>query len=155
VNLSQAQAKNIKVGDEATLSPTDGSEPAMGKVTVVSPAVDANSTTVQVWVQAPNAGERLRAGAAVRVSIVAATIDNATIVPAAALLPSDEGGTIVITVDDKNVAHHRPVMLGIREPDTVQVLDGVQPGERVVTVGGLGLDDMAKVRIAKPDEGAK
>jgi HlyD family secretion protein len=155
VNLSQAQAKNIKVGNDATMAPTDGSEPVRGKVTIVSPAVDPNSTTVQVWVQAPNPDERLRAGAAVRVSILAETVDNATVIPAAAILPSDEGGTIVITVDDKSVAHHKTVTIGIREPDKVQVLDGVQPGERVVTVGGLGLDDMAKVRIVKPGEDAK
>ena len=154
LNLSQEQAKDIKSGDAATLTPADGSEPAMGKVTIVSPAVDANSTTVQVWVQASNPGERLRAGASVHVSIVAATIDGTTVMPASAVLPSDEGDTIAITVDDKNVAHHQKVTIGVREPDTVQVLDGVKPGDRVVTVGGLGLDDMAKVRVVKPGEGA-
>src|SRR6185436_4332878 len=77
VNLSQEQAKHVKVGNEATLTPADGSAPVSGKVSIVSPAVDPNSTTVQVWVQALNSGERLRAGASVHVAIVAATIDNA------------------------------------------------------------------------------
>src|SRR5207248_946330 len=95
VNLSQTQAKNVKVGNEATLTPIDGTSEVSGKVTIVSPAVDPNSTTVQVWVQAVNPGERLRAGASVHVTIVAATIDGATIVPAAAILPAEEGGTMV------------------------------------------------------------
>ena len=152
VNLSQDQAKDIKVGDKATLTPSDGSEPAEGKVTIVSPAVDPNSTTVQVWVQASNPGERLRAGASVHVAIVAATIAGATLIPTAAVLPSEEGGTIVVTVDDKNIAHQQKVEIGVREAEQVQVLSGVKPGDRVVTVGGLGLEDKAKVRVVKPDE---
>ena len=163
VNLSQTQAKNVKVGNEATLTPIDGTAEVSGKVTIVSPAVDPNSTTVQVWVQAVNPGERLRAGASVHVTIVAATIDGATTVPASAILPAEEGGTMVVTIDETNTANHTKVQEGVREGDRVQVLmelqpdgtiEGVQPGDRVVIVGGLGLEDGAKVRIVKPGEAA-
>ena len=141
VNMAQDQAKNVKVGDEATITPADGGEPVTGQVTIVSPASDPNSTTVQVWVQADNPGERLRAGQSVHVSIVAATIDGATLVPAPAILPNDEGDTIVLVVDDKNVAHEKVVQIGVREPEMVQIVAGVESGERVVTQGGLGLED--------------
>jgi HlyD family secretion protein len=154
INMAQDQAKDIKTGDEATLTPADGSEPVSGKVTIVSPAADLNSTTVQVWVQADNHDERLRAGQSVHVAIVAATIDGATLIPAAAVLPSDEGGTVVLVVDDKDIAHQRKVQIGVREPELVQVVAGVEPGERVITLGGLGLDDKAKVRVMKPGEKA-
>jgi len=105
-------------------------------------------------VQADNPEGRLRAGQAVHVAIVAATIDGATLIPAQAVLPSDEGGTMVLVVDDKNVAHRTPVQIGVREPEMVQVLSGVAAGDRVVTVGGLGLDDKASVRVMKPGEKA-
>jgi RND family efflux transporter MFP subunit len=161
VNLSQEQARNVKVGNTATLTPIDGSAAVAGTVTIVSPAVDPNSTTVQVWVQAVNPGERLRVGASVHATIVAATIEGATLVPAAAILPAEEGGSMVITVDETNTANHAKVQVGVREGDQVQVLmelqpdatiEGVQPGERVVVVGGLGLEDGAKVRVVKPGE---
>jgi HlyD family secretion protein len=152
VNMAQNQAKDIKVGAEATMTPTDGSEAVTGKVTIVSPATDPNSTTVQIWVQADNHDGRLRAGQSVHVAIVAATIDGATLIPASAVLPSEEGGTIVLVIDDKDVAHQTPVQIGVREPEMVQVLGGVEPGQRVVTVGGLGLDDKSKVRVMKPGE---
>jgi multidrug efflux pump subunit AcrA (membrane-fusion protein) len=152
VNLPPDQAKDIKVGAEATLTPTDGGEPVSGKVTIVSPAVDPNSTTVHVWVQADNPGEVLRAGTSVHVAIVAATIDGATLIPAGAVLPSDEGGTIVMVVDDKAVAHEKKVDIGVREPELVQVTAGLEPGERVISVGGLGLADKTKVRVLKPGE---
>lgn len=79
VNMAQDQARNVKVGAEATITPADGGELVTGRVTIVSPASDANSTTMQVWVTADNPGERLHAGQAVHVSIVAATLDGAKI----------------------------------------------------------------------------
>jgi multidrug efflux pump subunit AcrA (membrane-fusion protein) len=152
VYMAQEQAKDIKVGAEATLTPADGGEMVTGKVTIVSPAVDPNSTTLQVWVQAANPGERLRAGASVHVAILAETIDGALVIPASAILPSDEGGSMVVVVDDKDIAHQRKVEIGVKEENLAQVVSGVSAGDRVVTVGGLGLDDKAKVRILKPGE---
>ena len=154
VNLAQDQTKEIKVGAEATVTPNDGGEAINGRVTIVSPAADTNSTTVQVWVQIDNSESKLRAGQAVKVSIVAATIDGATVVPSTAVLPNAEGETIVLVVDDKNVAHEKVVQVGIREPQLVQIVAGVQPGDRVITQGGLGLEDKAKVRVMKPGEKA-
>ncbi|HYM11268.1 MAG TPA: efflux RND transporter periplasmic adaptor subunit [Bryobacterales bacterium] len=151
-NIPQNQAASLHVGDAATVNETGGSEDVPGKVIVVSPAVDPNSTTVQVWVQAANPGERLKPGASVQVSIVAATLAKAVVVPPAALLPSAEGGTSVMVVGADSVAHERKVQVGVSEADRVQILSGVKPGEQVITVGGLGLQDGAKVRVEKPGE---
>ena len=46
VNMAQDQARNVKVGNEATITPADGGELVTGRVTIVSPASDANSTRV-------------------------------------------------------------------------------------------------------------
>ncbi len=151
-NVPQDQASYLKVGDDATITPVGGSEGIPGKVIVVSPAVDASSTTLQVWVQAANPKERLRPGSNVRVSIVATTIKNATVAPPAALLPNAEGETTVMVVGPDSVAHEKKVEVGIREPDKVQILSGASPGEQVIIVGGVGLEDKAKVRVQKPEE---
>jgi multidrug efflux pump subunit AcrA (membrane-fusion protein) len=152
ISMSQEQANEVRAGNEAMMAPADGTEPVAGKVIVVSPATDPQSTTVQVWVQADNPGERLRAGQSVHVAIVARTIDGATLVPAAAILAGDEGATIVKVVDDQSVAHDRPVQVGAREPEVVQIVSGLEPGERVITEGGVGLEDRASVRIISPGE---
>jgi HlyD family secretion protein len=151
-NIPQDQASVLKVGDDATLTPSDGSEEVPGKVIVVSPAVDPNTTTVQVWVQAANPRERLRPGASVRVSVVAAKVPNAIVVPPAALLPTAEGETVVMVVGPDSVAHEKQVEVGVREPDKVQILSGATPGQQVILVGGLGLEDGAKVRVEKAGE---
>ena len=152
--MAQDQANNVKVGNEATITPADGGELVTARVTIVSPAVDPNSTTIEVWVQADNPGERLHAGRRVHVSIVAATLEGATLIPAAAVLPNAEGETVVLVVDDAMVAHEQVVQIGVREPDMVQIVTGVEAGERVVTQGGLGLEDKTRVRVMKPGEKA-
>ena len=153
-NSPLEQAAPLKVGDDATITLGDGSDAVQGKVIVVSPAVDANTTTVQVWVQAVNPGERLRPGASVRVSIVAAKVPSAVVVPSAALLPTAEGETVVMVVGSDSLAHEKKVEIGIREPDKVQIVSGVSVGDQVITQGGLGLEDKAKVTIKKPGEEA-
>jgi len=147
VSVPQAQATNIKIGQSATISQTGNDEKLEGKVTVVSPATDPSTTTLQVWITAANPGERFKPGAAVHASILTGTIRNASIVPATAILPGEQGGTAVLTVSPDSIAHVKPVDVGVRYGDKVQIVRGVNPGDEVVTVGGLGVDDKAKVRI--------
>lgn len=150
-NVSQNQIGYVHVGDSATLTPTDGTSEVAGKVIVVSPAADPGSTTTQVWVEAPNPEERLKPGVAVHVSIVAATLLNAVVIPTEALLPGSDGSSSVFAVGPDSVVHERKVEIGVRGADEVQVLSGVSPGESVVRVGGLGLQDGTKVRVEKPE----
>jgi len=147
-NVPVKEATAISVGRPARIAGPDGD--LAGKVTVVSPAVDPNTTTVEVWVQIPNPGEKLKPGGTVRVSIIAETIQNTIVVPAAALLNSEEGGQKVMVIDKDSVAHERKVVPGVRQGDRLQIATGLQEGEQVVTSGGLGLEDKAKVTIQKP-----
>ena len=147
-NVPVKEATAIRVGRPARVTGPDGD--LAGKVTVVSPSVDPNTTTVEVWVQVPNPGEKLKPGGTVRVSIIAETIQNTIVVPAAALLNFDEGGQKVMVVTSDSKAHERKVIPGVRQGDRVQIVTGLQEGEQVVTSGGLGLEDKAKVTIQKP-----
>ena len=149
-NVPQNQAASVKVGQPATITQVDTNQTVEGKVTVVSPATDPNSTTLQVWVQAENPGEQLKPGTSVHVTIMTEVIKATPVVPLAAILPGEEGGTACLVITPDNVAHRRSVKLGVREGDKVQVLNGVRPGEEVVIVGGVGLDDKAKVKIVDP-----
>jgi HlyD family secretion protein len=147
-NVPVKEATAIRVGRPARIAGPEGD--LAGTVTVVSPAVDPNTTTVEVWVSVANPGEKLKPGGTVRVSIIADTILDTMVVPATALLNSDEGGPKVMVIDKDNVAHERKINLGVRQGARVQIVSGLQEGEQVVTSGGLGLEDKAKVVIQQP-----
>ncbi len=153
-NVPTEQLRYMKVGLEAAIvGPGGTSYP--GKVTVVSPAVDPNSTTAEVWVTAVNPGGRLKPGETVRVSVVAERIENAVVVPSAAIVPSQEGSEVVMVVGSDSVARERRVRLGIRTSDKAQILEGLKAGEKVVTEGALGLQDKAKVKVETADKPEK
>ena len=138
-HVSQQEAAALKVGDAASLS-LPGETPVPGNVSLVSPALDPNSTTVEVWVQARNPGMQLKPGASVKVSMVAEKVAHAIVIPAQALLTSSDGAGSVIVLDSSNVPHKQKVETGIRNGNDVQITQGLKAGERVVTVGAFELD---------------
>lgn len=147
VNVPQTQAGMIRVGHPAILTLPGVEDEITGKVTVVSPAADLNTTTIQVWIEVENPGGRLKPGTSVHALIVTQTFKAAAVVPVAAILPGEEGGNAVLTVSSDSRAHRKKVELGVREGNKVQILNGVQPGEEVVIVGGMGVDDKAMVKV--------
>jgi HlyD family secretion protein len=148
-HIDQPQASQLKVGDSATISVPGQPGAFKGKVSLVSPALDPNSTTVEVWVQAPNPGERLKPGSNVQVQMVAQAVPHAIVIPAEALLTTSEGDTSVIILDTDNKPHKKKVKVGIRDGGAVQVTEGLQGGERVVTVGAFALSQEDDPILAK------
>jgi RND family efflux transporter MFP subunit len=149
--VAQLEAASLKVGDPATITIPGQPVSVKGKVTLVSPAVDPNSTTVEVWVEAPNPKESLRPGTSVRVAMIAETVKDAVVIPQAALLTTTEGVNTVIVLDSDNAPSKKKVKVGIRDSElkTVQVTDGLAGGERVVTVGAFELSNEDDPVLAK------
>jgi RND family efflux transporter MFP subunit len=148
-HIDQSEASQLKVGDPATISVPGQPGALKGKVSLVSPALDPNSTTVEVWVQAPNPGDRLKPGSSVQAQMVAQAVQHAIVIPAEALLTGSDGTTSVIVLDTDNKPHKKKVKVGIRDGGDVQVTEGLQGGERVVTVGAFALSQEDDPVLAK------
>ena len=99
-----------------------------------------------------NPDGQLKAGTPVHVSIVGRTVPNALQVPASALLTNEDGSLSVMVVGSDGTAHLKAVTVGIRLPDTVQILSGVSPDDIVIDTGGYGLQDGTKVKIGAADD---
>jgi RND family efflux transporter MFP subunit len=159
MHVSPQDAAQLKVGNAANLI-IPGAAPVPGKVTQISPALDPAGTTVEVWIQAANPNGRLKPGSSLRVEAIAKTVPNAMVIPYVAVLTSTAtGSTTVIVVDSDNKPHKKTVTLGIRDGANVQIVEGLDSGERVVTAGAFELAkldsdifDNTKVKIAPPKE---
>jgi len=145
-HIPASEAALLKVGDPAEISVPGESKPVPGKVTVVSPALDPNSTTVQVWVQAPNPGDQLKPGATVNVTVIAKKVPNVLVIPQSALLSESDHGPFVMVIDSDSHAHQTKVQTGIEQGDRVQITQGLKEGELVVGQGAYGLPDGTKVK---------
>lgn len=146
-HIPQQDASLVKIGDKATITAAGHDQPAEGKVTVISPALDPNSTTVEVWVQANNSKESLRPGSSVQLSMVVRTIPDALVIPAASLLTAEDGTTSVMQIGSDGRAHQKSVRVGIKQGDQVQIVEGLQDGDHIVSAGAYGLPDNSKVEV--------
>src|SRR5205085_1278524 len=121
-------------GDKATVE-APGLEKFPGTVTLVSPALDPNSTTVEIWVQAANARQQLRPGVTAQLSITAQTVHDALVVPAIALLNASGEQAQVMVIGGDGTAQSRDVKTGIQSGEDVQIVSGLKAGEQIVTQG--------------------
>lgn len=146
-HIPQAEAAALKVGDKGSMAVPGIAESINGKVTVVSPALDPNSTTVEVWFEAKNPKHELKPGTSVHVSLTAQTVKDALVVPATSILTAPDGSTTVMLVGSDGAAHQQAVRVGIRNGNDVQIIEGVSPNDRVVTSGAYGLPDKTKIKV--------
>ena len=151
-HIPQKDAFLLKVGDEATIDVSGMDKPTEGKVTLVSPALDPNSTTVEIWVQAKNPKQTLKPGTSVRLSMVSETVPDALVVPASAVLTAADGSATVMVIGSDQHARQLAVKVGIRQDDNVQILDGLKEGQSVVASGAYGLPDNTKVSVEAAKE---
>jgi RND family efflux transporter MFP subunit len=154
-HIPQEQAVLLKVGDQATIASADVDEPVDGKVTVVSPALDPNSTTVEVWVQAKNPNRQMKPGSSVHLMITSATVPNALVVPAEAVQANPDGGSFVMLAGADGKAHQTAVKVGIKQDQNTQVTEGVKAGDKVITAGAYGLPDNTRIKVETQKEPEK
>jgi HlyD family secretion protein len=147
VHLSQEQTAGLKVGGDATLTISGQDEPAHGKISLISPALDPGSTTLEVWVTVANKTGKYKPGTPVHVSLAARSLPDVVTVPNEALITTKSGTPAVMVVGPDNVAHQKDVKTGITDGHDTQILSGVQSGDKVVTKGAYGMDDGTKVKL--------
>jgi len=152
-------AAQLKVGDPATVLPTDApGDPMTGQVSLVSRSSDPLNRSVEVWVTLANGAGRLRANGAAQVTAATLTKTNAIVVPTAAVMLDASNGNegTVMVVDATSVAHEVKVVIGIRTADKMEISEGLQGDETVVIEGNYALADGTKVEVtedkkAEPD----
>jgi HlyD family secretion protein len=154
-HIPQDDAAALKVGDKGTMTVPGIEEPIEGKVTVVSPALDPNSTTVEVWLEAKNPKHALKPGTSVQLSLTAQTVKDALVVPASSVITTPDGTTAVMLAGTDGRAHQKAVKLGIRSGDDVQILEGVTASDKVVATGAYGLPDKTKIKITAAEAPAQ
>lgn len=118
------------------------------QVVAMVPTFNLDSETSPARLQFTGEKKIMVAGAAVRVHITTQLIADALIIPDAAVFEdavTDRYYVFVAGADGR--AHRVPVTLGIREPDRVQVTQGLKAAEMVITSGGYALADGLKVKV--------
>ena len=107
---------------------------AGGKVVAFGGVVDAQSRTTPLIFEVGNPGRALRVGMFAKVHVLSGQEMKGLAIPASAVVDDGKQEVAFVLVSGE-AFERRPLKLGVRDGEWVQVLDGLAPGDRVVTRG--------------------
>jgi membrane fusion protein, heavy metal efflux system len=128
----------VRVGTHAVIM-VAGLPRVRGRVAYIDPRVDAATRTAKVRVEVPNAARTLRLGMFAQVIFEATEGRSGLVVPRQAVQAIGERSVVYVATTDEGRFEERIVRLGNSFQDSVEILDGVRAGERVVTEGSFYL----------------
>jgi RND family efflux transporter MFP subunit len=153
-NLPQVYSANVKRGTKIDLTFVEyPGKTYQGTLARTADAIDPVSRTLLVEVDVNNRDGQLLPGSLAQVHFKTPATTNTFIVPAAALIFRREGmrlGTVV----DGNKAHLVPVVIGEDDGATVQIVSGLNGGEKVIQDPPDSLIEGEKVYVESPGEAA-
>ncbi len=118
-----------------------------GTVRFIEPEFSDKTRTLRVKLEIPNPGGRLRAGMFATVSFQPVATPDAITVPSHAVLMTGQRNLVVVDLGGGRFAP-RPVTLGHRGAERVEILEGLEEGERVVTSAQFLIDSEASLQEA-------
>jgi RND family efflux transporter MFP subunit len=131
LNVPQADAGNVRVGQHATLTVPDlGGRKFSGEVTRTSNALDPASRTLLVEVQVDNAGAALMPGMYSQVDLSVPRKDPPLLIPGDTLVVRGDGPQVAV-VGPGGVVHFQLIRLGRDFGDRLEVLEGLQEGQQL------------------------
>lgn len=122
-----------------------------GQVTYVSNVLDPDTRTAKVRCEVPNRDGRLKVQMFASVALPVSMPREALVIPSRAVQDIDGVPTVFVRVDEEKF-QTRPVRTGAVIGDAVEIVEGLQPGERVVTDGALMLKSRLKLRVEEEEE---
>jgi RND family efflux transporter MFP subunit len=124
-------------------------ETFQAEISELSPVLDPQSRTLRIRLRfAGSRDPRIRAGMFATVSLVTGSRRNVPVIPRASVI-NTYGKWIVFVVDGNGTAERREISLGMESEETVEILSGLEPGERVVVAGQNFLSDGDPVRVVE------
>ncbi len=117
----------------------------MGRIYAINPLIDQAGRSIVVRARIDNPGDILRPGLFARVSLTLAVRENALFIPEQSIIPIGEKTFVYRIVDGKIV--NTQVKLGLRRAGSVEVVEGLSPGDSIVTAGQLKVRDGSAVTV--------
>ena len=151
-NLVEKDMKRVQPGVQALVE-VDAypGEQFSGQVSRVAPVFDPATRTAPMEIEVPNPGYRLKPGLYARVRLTVDRRPNALTVPRGAI--ADIEGKRGVFMLENQVARFHEVKTGLQDNERVEILEGLNEGQRVVTVGTLALRDGDRITVVGEPNG--
>jgi len=121
--------------------------PVEASLRQIASAADPLTHTFEARYVLSGAGETAPLGATVTVTLARPQGRSAVTVPLAALVDKGEGAAVYVVDPGQRTVHRRPVVVQALEDETARVSQGIQPGDRIVSLGAALLHDGQQIRL--------
>jgi len=144
--VSEKYLSSLKLGQKIKITTSAYPDKVFeGEIAYISPTIEARDRTITLYALVPNQKDLLTAGMSVAITQTLGLQNNAVIVPAKSIMATLEGQEIYKIV--KNKVYAVPVLLGQRNEDYVEILQGITEKDQIVIAGQHKLHDDMDVRI--------
>ena len=150
MSVSESDASFIHPKQEVYVSIEEDAAPVLAVVDAVEPYSDPISHMTRVRALINNTTSKLKEGLFVRVIIPLAKVEDALVVPHVAVVSEGEQDCVFVFMKGKAIM--RPVTLGIKEGNFVQILEGVEEGELVIVDSPEHMVNNLPVNIVKGEQ---
>lgn len=149
--VSKANLERIEAGQKAVITSLNNEYTGtVERISKIATTTDSGSTMVTAVVSIDNPDDKLVLGLDAKVEVTTAEESDATVVPLVGV-NTDVDGDFVYVVEN-NIVERRPVTVGISEKDRIQILDGIKPGEEVITTVDESIMEGMSVIIDSSEE---
>lgn len=145
-SVPEKYSSRVATGEVVRFSVKGGDQELEAMIYAIEPSVDAETRSLLLRARCDNPGGSLLPGAFADVRLIVEEADDALAVPSIAVVP--ELGGRKVYVEQDGVAHERRVETGIRTGEVVQLVSGVESGERVIVTGIQQLREGLEVEVA-------
>lgn len=125
---------------------TGSKEMYNASIYAIEPRVDEMTKTIRARATY-NGDQHFYPGSFVRVFANLGETQNALMVPTEAVVPTLKGQKVYVA--KHGIATEAMVTIGVRTDDKIQIVDGLQPGDTVITTGLLALKKDAEIKLLK------
>ena len=147
VHVGESDYRQLREGQPAEVRVDTYPDPFPGRVVRLAPVLDPETRTAVVYIAVENPDGLLKPGMHARVRVVLDRHEQATAVPLASVVETPEGSTVFVLADDGGRVSQVSVRLGLADRAMVEVLRGVDPSDRVVTLGSHLVRDGQVVEV--------
>ena len=140
-------------GMKVTLSPLAKPEQTVdAEISVLGPVVDRTTRTGLVEIHLDNRDRKLVAGSAIKAVIELDRRENVMLIPGEAAILSTETertGKATVFVREGDKARLRPIKIGVRQSNELEVLEGLKDGEPLIVRGAAFLRDGNPIHVVE------
>jgi len=143
LNITERYAASLQMGQKVKIKAYPHKEILFGRIEAIVPHIEGKSRTFKATVEMEQMPQKLLPGMFVQASILLYENKESILIPVSTLKKKENQYYVLVLTQDQ-LAQHRPVRLGYTKEEVVEILEGLEVGERVI------LDSTREVQVGEP-----